>query len=178
MGYHYFRCYPENIQSFLNGFVWGFGIENWRGLLVNLQLSPFPRKRSMNNPSVFQGSSEHYSVCKLHFAQLTLSYPPNTSVVLPRPLTPLHSSVLARPRPFLARPRPFLARSSPVRCPALARSNLAPSFRHCRLQNGQERNLLYFWSREWGGSRKEVFKELNVLRFLRVEICYCKGFLT
>ena len=76
---------------------------------------------------------------KFHFARLTLSCPPNTSVFLPHPLTPLHFPVLARPRPFLARsspvprpaspgPRPAspgLARSSPGPCPALVSSNLA-----------------------------------------------------
>ena len=50
---------------------------------------------------------------KFHFARLTLSCSPTTSVFTPRPLTPLHSPVLARslpgPRPSspgLARPRP------------------------------------------------------------------------
>ena len=36
---------------------------------------------------------------KFHFARLTFSYPPYTSVFLPRPLTPLHSPVLARSSP-------------------------------------------------------------------------------
>ena len=34
-----------------------------------------------------------------------------------------------------------------------------------------------FGNCEWGGSRKGVFKKLNVLRFLCVDICYCKGIL-
>ena len=63
---------------------------------------------------------------KFHFAQFTLSCPRNTSVFLPRPLPPLHSPVLARPRPFLARSSPGLARPpfcrpSPGPLPALSR---------------------------------------------------------
>ena len=62
---------------------------------------------------------------KFHFARFMLSCPPNTSVFLPRPLTPFQSPVLARPRPFLTRsspvPRPVLARSSPGPRPFLAR---------------------------------------------------------
>ena len=55
---------------------------------------------------------------------LRFHVPPDTSVFLPRPLTPLHAPFLARPRPVLARPRPFLTRSSPGLArphPALAR---------------------------------------------------------
>ena len=55
---------------------------------------------------------------KFHFARFTRSYPPNTSVFLFRPLTPLHP-------PSSPVPRPFLTRSSPVPRPALASSNLA-----------------------------------------------------
>ena len=76
---------------------------------------------------------------KFHFARFTLSCPPNTSVFLPRPLRPLCSPVLARPRsvlacsspvprPFLARPRPALARPRPALArppPTLVSSNLA-----------------------------------------------------
>ena len=42
--------------------------------------------------------------CKTFGVDGTLSHPPYTSVFPPRPLTPFHSPVLARPRPFLARP--------------------------------------------------------------------------
>ena len=60
---------------------------------------------------------------KFHFARFTLHVPPNTSVFLPRPLTPLHA--------------PFLARSSPVPRPA----SPVPRFKQFGRQNGQKRNL-------------------------------------
>ena len=47
---------------------------------------------------------------KFHFPRFTT----NTSVVLPRPLTPLHSPVLARPRPLLARSSPGPRPASPL----------------------------------------------------------------
>ena len=53
----------------------------------------------------------------MHFARFALSYPPNTSVFLPRPLTPLHFPVLARSLP-------------------------SPRLRQSSRQNGQKRNLL------------------------------------
>ena len=56
-----------------------------------------PIKRSMTlNPNLANR--------KLPFARFTLLYPPNTRVSLPRPLTTLHSSVLACPKNLL---KPF-----------------------------------------------------------------------
>ena len=71
--------------------------------------------------------ANRFAICKLHFARFTPFMPLQTrsSVFLPRPLTPLHSPVLARPclfpRPILAQSSPGLARPSPT----LFSSNLA-----------------------------------------------------
>ena len=99
---------------------------------------------------------------KFHFARFTLSYPPNTSVFLPHPLTPLQalsSPALARstpcPRPASPVPRPVLARSSPGPRPVLARPRLAspgplpapcpnlahPRFKQSSRQNGQKKKF-------------------------------------
>ena len=67
-------------------------------------------------------------VSKFHFARLTRSHPPNTSVFLLRLSHPCTPPFLARPRPFLARslpgPRPASPGPHPT-SPAIVSSNLA-----------------------------------------------------
>ena len=89
------------------------------GTFGNLSWRDSPRKMMnlrVNRPKILLRS-------KFHFARFTLSCPPNTSVFLPRTVTPLHSPVLARSSPG---PRPFLARPSPGPRPALARPSPGP----------------------------------------------------
>ena len=85
-------------------------------------------RKSFRNPNL----GERFCVpCIFHFAQLTRSHPPNTSVFLLRlshPCTP----------PFLARPRPALARPRPVPHPTPHHHRFKLSSR----QNGQKRTLL------------------------------------
>ena len=112
-------------------------------------------KRKMTNRPFFTlpqprglalGLAVPFCNSKFHFARLTLSHPPNTSVFLPRPLHPCAPSSSPVPRPFLARPRPALARPSPGPRPALAwpRPPLAhPGLKQSCRQNGQKRNLLF-----------------------------------
>ena len=107
---------------------------------------PCPCLQSHRNH--YQNNSLRIFPSRFHFARFTLSYPPNTSVFLPRPPPPLHAPLLARPRPFLARSSPGLACSSPGPRPVLARPRPAspgprpPSFKQSSRQNGQKRSLL------------------------------------
>ena len=45
----------KNCVNIFVVFAWGFGIEKWPGFLVNFSWSPFPGKKSTNNPGNFRG---------------------------------------------------------------------------------------------------------------------------
>ena len=84
-----------------------FADKKWAPEKVFLRIFLFPK--------FGRSSGEFFS--KFHFARFTRSCPPNTSVFLLRPLTPLHPP---RPRPASPVPRPFIAPASPGPRPALA----------------------------------------------------------
>ena len=98
-------------------------------------LSPCYLFSCQRNLKLLINMAKHWH-SKLQFARFMLSYPPNTSIFLPRPLTPLHSARSSPgPQPGLAWPHPALAWPLPI----LILSNPASSFRHCQCQNGQKK---------------------------------------
>ena len=117
--------FPENSHHFL-GIPSKDDLPAQAALYVEVMaaLPPSPRSPSIKSESVSSFPHTVPANVLLLLVNFTLPglrfhVPPNTSVFLPRPVTPLHA-------PFLAWPRPFLARSSPGPRPALARSSPGP----------------------------------------------------